>query len=318
MRLNRVDLNLLISLDALLNERNVTRAAAKLHVTQSAMSWALARLREHFDDPLLTRTGRDMTPTSFASELIGPVRELLLRAQVVVERRPDRPIGTIERVIRISASDYFALTILAEAMRQIGQQAPGIRIELRSLADYTSERLLSGETDLLISAMPSLNAAHPREQLVTDRYVGIVASSNTEVGDRLTLEQYSSMGHVATRWRGPNMVTIDEMAIRALAFTRREEVVVPEFTFAPAFIVQTNRVATIQHRLAQIFSKQWPIRIVELPFELPAIELLMQWHRDRGDDPVLVWLRALLQAVVKEQGVVVDGVLPRKQGRTAS
>lgn len=114
------------------------------------------------------------------------------------------------------------------------------------------------------------------------------------------------------------MVTIDEMAIRALAFTRREEVVVPEFTFAPAFIVQTNRVATIQHRLAQIFSKQWPIRIVELPFELPAIELLMQWHRDRGDDPVLVWLRALLQAVVKEQGVVVDGVLPRKQGRTAS
>lgn len=303
MRLNRVDLNLLISLDALLNERNVTRAAAKLHVTQSAMSWTLARLREHFGDPLLTRTGRDMTPTSFASELIGPVRELLLRAQVVVEQRPDRPIDTIERVFRISASDYSALTILAEAMRRISEQAPGIRIELRSLADYTSERLSSGETDLLISAKPSLHPAHPREPLVIDRYVGIVASNNAEVGDRLTLEQFSSMGHVATRWRGLNMVTIDEMAIRALALTRREEVVVPEFTFAPAFIVDTRRIATIQYRLAQIFAKQWPIRIVELPIELPPIELLMQWHSDRGDDPALAWLRRLLQTVVADHGV---------------
>lgn len=302
MRLNRVDLNLLISLDALLNERNVTRAAAKLHVTQSAMSWALGRLREHFGDPLLTRTGREMTPTSFATELVEPVRELLLRAQVVVERRPDRPMEMIERIIRISGSDYSALTILAETMRRIAKQAPGIRIELRSLADYTSERLSSGETDLLISAKPSLHTAHPHEPLVTDRYVGIVASTNTSVGDRLTLDQFSSMGHVATRWKGLNMVTIDEMAIRALALTRREEVVVPEFTFAPAFIVETDRVATIQYRLAQIFAKQWPIRIVELPIDLPRIELLMQWHRERGDDPVLVWLRSLLREVVAEQG----------------
>lgn len=297
MRLDRLDLNQLIALEALLAERSVSRAAQRLFLSQSAMSWTLARLREHFGDPLLVRAGKSMILTPFAAALVAPLCDALLRVRSIVARRPDMPVAETERVLRIVASDYVAHTVLAQAMAVAAREAPRVSLQLHSLVDFQPGTFEEGRIDLLVSAHPLLDARHPSMPLLSDDYVAVVARENTAVSSSLTMDQYLAAGHVVVRWRGGRIVTMDEAAMRDMDLHRREEVVIPHFTLVPPFVLGTARIATVQRRLATILTDHQPLRIVELAFALPSIDIAMQWHRYCDDDPMIRWLRNLLVRV---------------------
>lgn len=297
MRFHGIDLNQLVSLDALLTERNVTRAAERVFLSQSAMSWSLARLRDHFGDQLLISSGRKMVLTPFAQSLVEPLRDLLLRIQAVTSRRTDVPLAQIQRVLRIVASDYVAITVLSSVMQRIEHEAPGLRLDLRSLIDFEPEWFESGEVDLLISADSALLDNHPREHLLEDEYVAIAWRENRDISEKITIDQYQDLGHVATQWRGGRVVTLDQSALRDLRMVQRNQIIVPDFTLMPSFIIGTSRIATIQRRLARIFEQQWPIKIADLPITLPPITISTQWHSSRDDDPVILWIRKILREV---------------------
>lgn len=297
MRFDRFDLNLLVSLDALLSERSVTRAAERVFLSQSSMSWTLARLREYFEDQLLVPSGRTMILTPFAHTLVGPVQELLIQARGLLARRPELAIDRVQRMLRVVASDHITATIIEEAFRIAAIEAPELSLDLRSIVDFTPEMLDSGGVDLVCGAQNVLSDRHPSEPLVIDRFVGMAWLGNTQLGERISPEQYQAASHVVTRWRGGKVATIDHAALRALGLSRPEAIVVPDFNMVPGFVVGTDRMATLPARLAAVLMRHWPVRIVELDFQLPEIRIRMQWHRLQTDDAIVSWLRAKLRQV---------------------
>lgn len=296
MRFERFDLNLLVSLDALLTELSVTRAAEKVFLSQSAMSYTLARLREYFGDPLLVSTGRTMALTPFGRTLVEPVRQSLAQMRALLAFRPVMDMDRVERNLRVVSSDHTTLTLLTDIFREAAVMAPGLSLELQSVADFNVDMFNSAQIDLLIGGRSVINPRHPSEALFDDRFVALVATGNPDVGDAVTLEDYLAADHVTTRWNNGRIVTIDQIALNERGIERSDAIVVPDFNLVAGFVVGTKRLATLPRRLAQILVGQWPVRIVEIEAGFPEIDIRMQWHRLNHADPVIVWLRDRLRA----------------------
>ncbi len=297
MRLKQLDLNQLICMDALLSEKSVSRAAERLHLTQPAVSWTLARLREYFDDPLLVRVGRTMMSTPFADSMARPVRDLLLQAQAIAARRPELSPEKMQRDITLVASDYVSAIVLADAIRLVCAQAPGIRVSIWPVSEFFSEQLDSGEIDLLIASSTALTAAHPSETLFTDTFSCIAALDHPTVQGAITADQYYALGHVAVAWGRGHIRTHDQSVMARSARTRRNEIVLSSFGMVPGYVVGTARIATIHTRLARRMATQWPVQLLPCPVEIPAITVGMQWNRSTADDPAMAWFRQLLKTV---------------------
>ncbi|MBP7566809.1 MAG: LysR family transcriptional regulator, partial [Burkholderiaceae bacterium] len=210
MRLNRLDLNLLVALDALLTEKNITRAGHKLSLSQSATSGVLARLRDYFGDPLLMQVGRTMRLTPKAEELQKPVRDVLLTIQSTIAVQPGFDPATSERHFRVTASDYPISVVLAEAARRMGQEAPGVTLEIIMPWDDVQDGIERGEVDMLIMPRQFLAAGHPSEALYAEGYSCVVWAGNTQVGESLTLEQYMSLSHVTTGFGNNRQPSLEE------------------------------------------------------------------------------------------------------------
>ena len=186
MRFNGLDLNLLVALDALLAEGSITRAAHRVHLTQSAMSGALARLREHFDDPLFVQVGRKMVRTPLADGLEAAVRDILLRIDSALDIRPQFAPAESKRRFVIAASDYIMAVLLDRVLARACTEAPGVTFALEPL-DKGPALLDQGEIDLLIIP-PRFGAdSHPSEVAIRDTYTCVVWNGNTHVGRRLTM-----------------------------------------------------------------------------------------------------------------------------------
>ena len=300
MRLNRLDLNQLICLDALLAEKNVSRAAERVNLSQPAMSSALARLRDYFDDPLLMRIGRSMMVTTFATTLIEPLRDVLLQAQALAARRPENDPAKIQRDLTLVASDYMTTVVLQDIMKRAATDAPGIRINIRPVSEFFGELLDSGEVELMVSSTAAFIAGHPSEKLFHEHYSCIAWSDHPDIGNRLSVDQYYELGHVAIEWGRGRILTHDQQASDETHRRRRNEVTVSNFNMAPGFVVGTRRIATLQTRLAHVMAKQWPIKILPCPIDIPPIEIGMQWNKHLSNDIALLWFRQLLRDIAKE------------------
>lgn len=303
MRLNRLDLNQLVALDALLSERNVSRAAERVNLSQPAMSATLARLREYFGDPLLRQVGRRMQPTAFAEGLMTSVRDVLLQAQAITQRRPEEDPARIERNITVVASDYVTTVLLAPALARAAREAPGIRFEVRPVVGNLAEELDRGDVDLVIAAREGMAAAHPSEPLFRESFSCIVCRDNTQVGRRLGIQQFLALRHAATVWGRGQLHTMDQRAVDRAGLQRTVDVWVPAFTMLPAFVVGTDRVATLQSTLARQLASQWPVRVLRCPITIPDVHGDMQWHRYQDGDAALRWFRALLHATAASLGL---------------
>jgi LysR family nod box-dependent transcriptional activator len=298
MHLGGLDLNLLMVLDALFVEKNVTRAGERIHLSQSATSGALSRLREYFKDDLLVHVGRRMVLTPLAEELAQPVRELLQHAEAVIRRTPVFSPESSERKFRIVMSDYIAIVLMTRALPQIQRSAPGITLQILPLR---TDALEQGDADLSIVPRQILAKDHPFEVLFQDEFVCIACAQNKLIGKSLSLREYLSLSHVAVRFGEQQEVpSLEEEFLGRLGQKRRIEVVTTGFTLLPHLILGTTRIATIQRRLAEFYARQMPLKIVRLPKPLPRIEEAMQWHAFRNADPGLLWLRRTLKAFANQ------------------
>ncbi|HUK36509.1 MAG TPA: LysR family transcriptional regulator, partial [Vicinamibacterales bacterium] len=277
--------------------KNVTRAGVRLNLSQSAMSAALARLRDFFHDELLVLVGRTMVLTPLAEDLSQPVRDVLLQVQATIASKPRFDPAVSARHFTIAVSDFVTNVLMIEFLRGVGKTAPAITFELRRVGQRASEDLEAGTLDFLIAPEPYVSPAHPREKLFEDTHSCIAWTRNRKVGAKLSLQQYLALGHVLVQLdeTGPNY---DERILRKLNLRRRVEIVATSFEAVPQLIVGTERIATVATRLARKYGKSLPIKVVPVPVDIPPMIEVLQWHRAHDQDPAHAWLRSQLKEAV--------------------
>jgi LysR family transcriptional regulator, nod-box dependent transcriptional activator len=298
MDASRLDFNLLSVLDALLAEQSVTRAAARLNLSPSATSGSLSRLRDFFGDELLTRAGRRLVRTPLGDSLQPAIRDCLLHVQATLEIRPKFAPATACRNFRLMMSDYASTVLMPQVGRRLERDAPGVTLELLAMSEEPWEALDRGDLDFLILPECFVRDAHPSAVLFADEYVCVLAAGHPDIGMEISLEQFCSLGHVITRVGNQRPPTVDARFFERLGHERRIELIAPSFASVPHLLVGTRRIAVMHRRLADIYCRMLPLKIVPSPLPMPAIVERVQWHRHRETDPGRVWLEALLHAAV--------------------
>ena len=317
MDLRGLDLNLLVVLDALFAERHVTRAGDRIHLSQSATSSALARLRDYFQDELLVQNGRSMMLTPCAERLVQPVRDLLMRAESLAQHQGTFNPATLSRTFVLKMSDYVATILMPRIIPTVHALAPGVTLDIRSNYVGAVESLERGDVDLLIMPQQFLSKHHPSEVLFDEGYLCVVWSGNKQVGQTLTLAKYLSLGHAAVQYAEMQMPVLEDWIATHLGKRRRIEVISMAFTLVPHLIIGTDLIATMHARLARKFEKALPLRLLPPPVEMPRLVESVQWHTQRSLDHGIRWMRSVLAQAVAPRKTVKGSHLSqkRKSGR---
>ncbi|WP_322057065.1 LysR family transcriptional regulator [Paraburkholderia sp. J63] len=297
MRFNRLDLNLLVALDAVLDERSVCKAAERVFLSQSAMSCALARLRDYFGDELLVQVGKTLTLTPLGSMLKAPVRELLLRAQAITLIKPDFDPAVTGRKITLIAADNIVSVLLIDVMREVRAQAPGMEIDVRPVTNRFAEEFNQGDVDLMIVVDGYASPQLPSEPLFDDTFSCLCWQHGKWAGAPLSLDDYMSAQHVVFDFGMPRMPALDELTTVQLGYRRRRAVTVSTPVQIPQFVVGSDYVGTVFTRLAHRMAETWPLVLTPCPVELPVVRWVVQWHDSRGGDAALIWFKDVLRRV---------------------
>jgi len=297
MRFNKLDLNLLLVLDALLTEGSVKKAAERVFLSPPATSNALARLRAYFDDDLLQQVGKSMILTPKAIALQKPVRDVLLRIQAITTTIPVFEPKTCERHITIGASDYVMHVFLAEVLQHIVRKAPLMTFDLRLVDAKSHAELESGTVDLLIAPEAFTAPGHSVEQLFNDNWSCVTWAGNDDLPCKLALNDYLSLGHVIVRWNDVRFTSYEERVIAQHGYTRRIEITAPGFAVLPQFLIGTRRIATLQTRLAHKLAVQAPLRVLTCPLPIPGVIEQLQWRKYHELDPAISWVRDVMHEV---------------------
>ncbi|QDG70478.1 LysR family transcriptional regulator [Janthinobacterium tructae] len=293
------DLNLLITLDVLLAEGSVTRAARRLRLSPSAMSRALARLRETTGDPLLVRAGRELVPTPRALELRARVRPLLGEVLAVLGPTEQLDPRQLAQTFTLRASDGFVENFGPALLAHIGAQAPGVRLRFVQKVDRESVQLREGSIDLETGVIGSLTSPEVRtRRLFSDRFVGVVRSGHALAQGEISAERYAAGQHVLVARRDQDTGPMDD-ALAALGLQRTIASIVGGFTAALALAAGSDLIATVPERhtgnlRAGMFS-------FALPLGMPDLTVSLMWHPRMDADPAHRWLR----------GCVVDACAAR-------
>ncbi|HET6711347.1 LysR family transcriptional regulator [Amycolatopsis sp.] len=308
MNLASLDLNLVVALRALLEERNVTKAGQRIGLSQPAMSAALARLRRHFDDDLLSRAGGRYELTALGLALLDRTVTACDLLERVFASQADFDPAREEHEFTLIASDYAVAVYGAELARTIHAEAPGIRLRFRQVRteniDHAGE-LLSTVDGLL---MPhGIIRGFPTVDLYRDSWVYLVADGNPEVGEQLTLGDLARLPWVTYQR------TYDAPAARQLGLLGiepRVEVSVDSFQLMPQLVAGTRRVALVQRRLAERLAGFVPVRVVEPPYDAVPLQEALWWHPVHTHDAAHIWLRETAARV----GEAVDAERPAISG----
>lgn len=301
MRFERLDLNLLVALDALIEDRSVSIAAKRIHLSQPALSGALNRLREFFRDDLLVPLGRQMMLTPKAEELRGPVREalMLIRAKITTPGSFDP--ATAERQFTIIASDFVYNVLLVDVFAEAAVRAPGLVFDVLSTGKRGAEMMERGEADLLITIPGYQNEAHPRVALFEDEHA-IIAWKNGRYGDKLTEADFFAAQHAVVLFGRDRHPAFSETYFERQGVRRNIQLRVPTFAALPAAVIGTDRIATMYSRHAAWFAQSLPIIVHRPPIAMPNVIEEVQWHRLKSSDPGLQWLVGLLRDCAAKMG----------------
>ena len=300
MNLGRLDLNLLVALEALIDEAHVTRAAQRVNISQPAMSDALHRLRLLFGDELLVRVGRQYELTALAQELREPLHELIQLAEGIVQRRENFDPCTDSRVFQVVASEYSAYVLVQPVLKRIAREAPGVSLRLKRTTRGEPEKITS---DINLGLWPSHTAAElglPSEVLFHDRWVCAVWSGNTQVGSQISLDEYMRLPHAVYQHDSAGVFGIADRAIQETHGSRKIQVSADSFVLLPLLLEGTLQVAFLQERLGRKLAEVADLRLVEPLFETPPLAEAMYWHSRYTSDPAHRWLRSMLREVASE------------------
>ena len=292
LKLANLDLNLLVSLDALLQERSVSRAAERLGLSQPSLSASLARLRRHFRDDLLTRVGNHYELTPLAAQLGEQTTSALAAVARVFASEPDFDPATAEREFTVLMSDY-AISVLGPQLAALLEQAPSVRLRLHQVAIPAVNAAAQALRDVDAMVLPHGYLSDlPSRQLFTDRWVCIVAARHPVIGDKLTMTDLEELPMVVAHHE-PASYTPAGKQLSMLGVQPRVQLVAETFLALPFLVAAGNGVALIQERLARQLAPAVPVRILPCPFDVaPLIEALW-WHPMYARDPGHRWLRQL-------------------------
>nr|WP_315252313.1 LysR family transcriptional regulator [uncultured Duganella sp.] len=287
--LRRLDLNLLVTLDVLLAEHNVTRAAERLNFSQPSISVHLAKLRDIFGDPLLLPGPRGMRPTARAEELRAPLR-LALEAlgHAIAPAAPFDP-ALAQHTWRVAATDYGESTILLPAMAGLRRAAPGTRMAVLELAPpHITRQAEQGLIDLALHIAEDAPHELRHRLLFKERYVLAGRADHPRLKRRPTLKQFCQLEHVIVSPNGGGFTGITDQALAHAGLTRRVVLSVPHFLFVMSALSSTDLVAMVPERLVR---NNPALRVVAPPVEMPGYEMAMLWHERSHRDPAHQWLR---------------------------
>jgi len=290
MRLDNFDLNLLVAFDVLTQEQNVTRAANRLNVTQSAMSASLKRLRESFQDDILTQHGKKMIPTPFASAMQPEVAAKLSELRALIARQGRFNPASSERTFRIAASDYITTVLLVPLLKDLAEEAPAIRFTFEQPGPASQIALANAEIDLLLTPEIFVHPDHPYEPVFEEDHVTVCCKDNPLAEQGLTPRTFTDAGHVGVSVSRKS--TYAEEWFEKRGVERRIEVLAPSFIQAPFLVPGTMRICVMHERLALFMAERLPLHILEVPFSIPPMQEVMQFHGTRKADPGLLWLRS--------------------------
>jgi LysR family transcriptional regulator, nod-box dependent transcriptional activator len=299
MRFNRLDLNLLVALDALLTLKSVSLAAQKLNLSQSAMSNALARLREHFEDELLVPSGRTLHVTPRASLLQGAVRDILIRVDTTICAPLIFNPKESTRQFRIFLSDFTMITLMPHLMALCNDRAPRVTFDFLPQSNDPQKLLERDEADLLIIPNFYCDNEHPHEVLFSEEFRCVVWTKGAfaKVTNKMSLKAFQEAGHVVMKPPG-SAPSFEGTIIEQNGIARRVEVQTFSFFGALSLVVGTDRIATVHRRLAEYGENVLPLKVLQHPVKFPSMQQAMQWQRFRTNDPGLIWLRQLMKEAV--------------------
>jgi DNA-binding transcriptional LysR family regulator len=289
-----IDLNLLKPLQALLEERSVTRAAERLSISQPAASAALARLRRHFNDELLTRVGNTHRLTPLAAQLNERIAGTVSQAERIFTLQQDFGPATSHREFVVVLSDY-TVTVLGEALSHLlDQQAPNVRLHLRQVTAETVDTAPESLRHIDAFILPH-GFLHdlPYHDLLQDEWMCLVSTGNTVVGDRVTSEHLAELAWVLTYHR-PTAYTTAVRELRTHGIEPRVAMVTESYSTLPALLAGTDRIALVQRGLADRLTATAPVRALPCPVPLAPLLLALWWHPTNTADAGHQWLRGLL------------------------
>ncbi|HUB09210.1 MAG TPA: LysR family transcriptional regulator [Myxococcales bacterium] len=309
MSIEGLDLNLVTVLHHVLAERSVARAAERLHVTPSAVSNSLARLREVLGDALLVRNGRQLVPTPRALDLAPEIASVVARMRGIFEVQSFDP-ATCERRFTLASADNIGL--LPEVARRFGSTFPRASLRVISLDHAIStDALASGDVDLLLGVLqPNTPPDYRSEPAYTERLTCAVWTGNRAIGRSLTLERFLAAKHIQVTLQGKYAMDAIDAPLAELGHQRQVAVSVPQFGLAAMCVVGTSYVTMLPATMARQLAAALPIRICKPPLPLPAVTIVQLWHVRSDGDPGT----AMLRRVVRQAGLSV-GRERRRPGR---
>jgi len=311
--LSRLDLNLLVAFDALLTERSVTRAAARVGLGQSAMSHNLARLRALFGDELLTRGAEGMRPTPRALALADPVRVTLSQIQAAVLQREAFDPSTAERAFRIGLADSIEVAVIPGLMAQLRKIAHSVSLRLHFTNRISVlEELDTGKLDLGIGVFDQGQMHHKRRLLYTENFLCLFSPAQVGFSPPITLEDYLSVPHVLTSLTEDDHGAVDDALAKLKLKVKKRTIALttPGFLAVPFVVRRAPVITTMPSRLARYFAEAFGLATSAPPIELPTLPISLLWHASFDHDPGHVWLRQTLAGLASEVGLELRKVTP--------
>lgn len=302
MKNQTFDLRLLRVFDALMVERSVTQAAARLHLTQSAVSQALAKLRDAFADPLLVRSGHSMVPTAKALAMEAPLRQALETMSATLHAGVAFDPATSRRSFRVATTDYTLMELLPRLAKRVLERAPGIELNFASVnLDRGFESIRDGRIDLLIAyfVVTKVPPNFRKRQLFRDSYVVLARKGHPRFKAGMTLTAFAAAEHIVAAPRDNWLPWPLDAALAKSHLKRKIRIRVPQYLLIPYVVAETDLVATIPARAAAYIKGRLPIDVFSVPLDVASIRVEMSWDERLHHDPAHKWLRNQLFEVCR-------------------
>lgn len=292
-----IDLNLLVTLETLLAEQNVTKAANRLHLSQPAVSAQLSRLRDLFDDPLLIPAQRGMTPTAKALELLDPLRHALDQVRAALAEHRHYNPGEAKLTVAIACTDYLQAVVARPLAVALRKRAPGVRIALRHLDPQQLEaQMVRGDVDLALMTPEQGPGGLRARHLFDERYVLIGRKRHPGLRRALTVEEFARLDHVIVSLRGGDFTTAVDDGLAALGYQRNVALSAASFLIVPEIVSHSDFVALVPERLVRDRCDE--LKIVECPFPVPGFTVSMLWHERNHGHSGQRWVRETVMEVM--------------------
>jgi len=313
--LENIDTKLLRVFDEIRRTGSVSVAAERMGMSQSTMSFFLAKLREVFGDPLFVRTPAGMEPTARALELENRVAAALAAMQALLEPPTFLPEAS-DRVFRLSMTDISHIVLLPRIVNHLREVAPGVRIEVQRISPDTPAHMASGEADLSIGFMPQLDAGFYRQRLFEQDFVCVAGPRHPRIRKAFTRADFAREGHIDVSPSTTSQLIV-EQAIRRAGLARQVVLRLPSYLGLAAVIAQTDLVATVPRLLGEIVARQEGLRVHAPPIPIEHYGVNQYWHARYHRDPGHAWLRQTLAELFLESGAPPPGSLSRTRPRSS-